>query len=136
MNGNNEEKILIIEPKEMFINDENTLAIHPNKISWLNSFQKEIITKCIIQNVASSLLNSKCFFNISQILKPNGQVEIYVYQPISVMQSLDASELEANAKLAGFTNIIQSDYETIIKDDNKVIKQSTIKLTMTKQEKK
>ncbi len=135
MNVFNEEKTLFIEPKESCLNDVNILSIHPNKISWLTFFQKETINKCIIQNVPSSYLNSNCLFYILQILKPNGQAEVYVYQPISVMQSLDASELEANAKLAGFTNIIIDDYETVIKDENKIIKQNTIKITMKKQEK-
>ncbi len=128
-------RVLYIDPKDQHLTEENIFAIHPNKINWLASMQKETFDKAVIQNVPSAGLTSIGFFNISQTIKQGGVVEVYVSQPISVMQSLDASEIEANAKLAGFVDIKQSEYEKFVKDGEKDVKFSTIKVTMVRQEK-
>jgi hypothetical protein len=51
------------------------------------------------------------------------------------MQSLDAGEIEANAKLAGLTDVQQSDYEKWVTQGDKDVKLSTIKLSMIRPEK-
>ena len=38
-------------------------------------------------------------------LKPNGTVSVLICEPIAVMQPYEARMIEANAKLAGFTDI-------------------------------
>ena len=53
-------------------------------------------------------------------MKPSSVCEVVIYQPISVMQDYDAKQIEANAKLAGFTNFQTKDYE--YKVDNKKVK--------------
>jgi hypothetical protein len=72
---------------------------------------------------------------MGKILKPNSIVEVFVDQPISVMQALDASEIEANAKLAGFVDIQQHEIEYFVKDGDKDIKIKTLKMSMVRGDK-
>ncbi len=74
-------------------------------------------------------------FNILQVLKKNCTLEILVDQAITVMQDLDAAELETNAKLAGFSSVQQKKYERWVKEGEKDKLISTIKLTILRQKK-
>jgi hypothetical protein len=123
-------KVLYIDPVDLHLDEENVFGIHPAKLSWLSSFNKDTFDSAVIQNVPVSTLNSLAFFQMGQALKVNSVVDVYVDQPISVMQSLDAGEIEANAKLAGFSDFQQSDYEKWVKKDGKDFKFSTIKISM------
>ena len=44
-------------------------------------------------------------------MKVNSKINIIICQPLSVMQSYDAKQVEANCRLAGFDGIETSDYE-------------------------
>jgi len=89
----------------------------------------------LIRNTPSANIKSLGFFYLAKALKPNSLLEIYVDQPITVMQSLDASELEANAKLAGFVDIQQQEIEYFVREKDKDVKLRTIKLSMIRPEK-
>ena len=128
------EKVLYIDIKNQHLEDEHTFAIHPAKFSWLSYFQKETFDRAVIQNVPNSYIKSLSLFYVAQCVKINGIVDIYVDQPISVMQDLDASEVEANAKLAGFSDIQQAIFEKWIKQGDQDIKFSTIKISMLRPE--
>jgi hypothetical protein len=130
-----EETTLIIDSKDTHLDKDYAFSLHPSKINFISKIQKESFENALIQNVPSSQLTSIGFFNIAQALKQNGRLEIIVDQPISVMQSLDAAEIEANAKLAGFVNIEQSDFEKLEQRDGKQVKSPTIKMSMTRPEK-
>lgn len=134
MINSKKEKILYVDIKSQHLEDENSLAIHPSKINWLSCFTKETFDRAIVQNVPNSFIKSLGLFYLAQVVKINGIVDIYVDQPISVMQDLDASEIEANAKLAGFSDVQQSNYEKWIQENEKDIKISTIKITMLRPE--
>ena len=126
---------LIIDGKDTHLNNDAALALHPSKINYLTLVQKESFDFGLIQNVSSGLLTSIGFFNIAQVVKQNGTVVVILEQPISVMQALDAAEIEANAKLAGFVNIQHVDFEKTEIRDGREVKYSTIKITMTRPEK-
>ncbi len=129
------EKVLCIDSKDNHITNDNILAIHPSKIKWLANFEKETFDKAVIQNVSSDYLKPINIFYIAQSLKQNGVLEIYVDQQIKVMQELDASEIETNAKLAGFAGFEQQPFERWVKKGNQQVKISTIKVSMVRPEK-
>ena len=126
---------LIVDGKDQHLDDEGVFCIHPNKLQWLNVFEKESFDKVVIRNTSSSSLKSLAFFFMGKILKPNCIVEVFIDQPISVMQSLDASEIEANSKLAGFVDIQQHEIEYFVKDGEKDIKIKSLKMSMVRADK-
>lgn len=135
MKSTTNEKLLYIDSKDFHLENDSVFAIHPSKLEWLSVLQKGSFDRVVIQNVPAINLKSLAFFGLAQILSNNGSVEVLVDQPISVMQNLDAAEIEANAKLGGFTDIKQSNFEQWIRVADKDTKYSTIKLTMIKPEK-
>lgn len=126
---------LYIDPKDLHLNEDDSLTVHPKKINMLSLLQKESFDHVVVQNVPTASLTSIGLFHVLQALKKNGIVEIFVEQPISVMQSLDAAEIETNAKLAGFVGIKQNNYEKWVKEGQTDVKVSTIRLTMLRGEK-
>jgi hypothetical protein len=126
---------LIVDTKNQHLDDDTVYAIHPAKLQWLSFFEKESFDKVIVKSTPTSSLKSISFFFMGKILKPNSIVEVFVDQPISVMQALDASEIEANAKLAGFVDIQQHEIEYFVKDGDKDIKIKTLKMSMVRGDK-
>ena len=59
-------------------------------------------------------------------------LEIIVDQPIYVMQELDAGEIEANCKLAGFDDISTESYSFVENYNGKEKKIQTLRLIMSK----
>ena len=72
---------------------------------------------------------------IFKVLKDGSYCEIIIDQPISVIQTLDASEIEGNAKLGGFRDFVTEPCEYLYKDKNMEKLMPTIKLIMKKPEK-
>ena len=130
-----ETNTLFIDGKDQHLEEEGIFAIHPDKIQWLNVIEKECFEKIIIKNTPSSSLKSIGFFFMGKILKPNCIVEIFIDQPISVMQALDSSEIEANSKLAGFVDIQQHEIEYFVRDGEKDIKIKSLKMSMVRPDK-
>jgi len=126
---------IIIDSKDNHIDDETVFAVHPSKLNFLGNFEKESFDKGIIQNCPSSSIKTLGLFYLVKILKPNSVLDVIIDQPISVMQNLDASEIEANAKLAGFIDIELNPYEVMVENGDKKIAIKTICLTMTRPEK-
>ena len=121
-------RILYVDPKDNHDKEENCLVINPSHLNMASTFESNTFDKIYINNTKTELLRAKGFFNLAKSLKSGGVLEIVVDQPIAVMQNLDAGEIEANAKLGGFVNII-SENCTI---NNNGTKLSTIKIKMTK----
>ena len=126
------QKVLIVDGKDQHLNEDNAFVIHPKKLSLANVIQKESFEKAIVKNTPSEYLKALGFFNIFQTLKQGGICEVYVDQPIAVMQAVEAEEIEANAKLGGFTSITKQDYEEWEKQGETDVKIQTIKLNMIK----
>ena len=119
----NDEKVLYVDGKDYHLDEDNAMVIHPNNLGMAHKFEKGIFDKAIIKNSPTSYLKSICFFNLARALKDEGILELYLAQPISVMQTIEIQEIEANALRGGFTGI----------DENgKDIKLSNVKLTMMK----
>jgi hypothetical protein len=97
-------EILFIDPHGMDKIDEG-FVLHPYQLKYANIIEKESFDEVFIDNTPSSMLTHKSFFYIYKLLKKHGKVEILVSQHISVLQDLDAEEIESNAKLAGFASI-------------------------------
>ena len=123
---------LIVDGKDQHLDEEGVFSINPSKLQWLNIFEKESFEKVVIKNTPSSSLKSIAFFFMGKILTPNCIVEIFIDQPISVMQALDASEIEANSKLAGFVDIQQHEIEYFVRDGEKDIKLKSLKMSMVR----
>ena len=126
---------LFVDTKDQHLDEESVLAIHPNKIHWLSVFEKESFEKVLIKNTPTSSLKSLAFFFLAKVLKPNCLIEIFIDQPISVMQALDASEIEANARLAGFVDIQQHEIEFFVRENDKDIKIKSLKMSMVRSDK-
>ena len=74
---------------------------------------KKNLIKWLLKNSPDEFLQSNGFFNIYRTLKEGGVCEIIVYQPIFVMQDLNAGEIEANCKLVRFNDILIQSYSFI-----------------------
>ena len=121
-------RILYVDPKDNHDKEDNCLVINPSHLNMADTFESNTFDKIYINNTKTELLRAKGFFNLAKCLKSKGILEIIVDQPIAVMQNLDAGEIEANAKLGGFTEI-NSENCTI---NNNGTKLSTIRIKMIK----
>ena len=128
----NDEKILYVDGKDYHLDEDNAMVIHPNNLGMAHTFEKGIFDKVIIKNSPTSYLKSICFFNIARALKDEGMLELYLAQPISVMQTIEVQEIEANALRGGFTGIEKGEFEEWVTENGKDIKLSNVKLTMMK----
>ncbi len=125
------EEILIID------NDINThiddyFVIHPEQLKYLTKINNDSFDVVKINNTPSSILSHKVFFNIHKLLRKNGRVEVLVSQKITVLQDLDAEEIEANSKLGGFSTIDSRNYERFVKIDGVDSKIKSLMITIYK----
>ncbi len=127
---------LVVDTKQSQaqIEDNDVFVVHPSKLNFLGNVGKETFDAGFIQNSPSSDIKTLGLFFLVKILKPNAKLEVIVDQPISVMQGLDASEIEANAKLAGFVDIEQGPCDHTVLDGDKEVTIQTIILTMIRPE--
>ena len=125
-------KTLYIDSIDNHSNEKNCISIHPSHLNFLDAFDKSSFNKIIIKNSPSEFLNAKGLFYVNRCLKKGGICEIIVDQPIFVMQDLDAGEIEANCKLAGFDDINTESYSFVEKHNGNEKKIQTLKLIMTK----
>lgn len=130
------QKVLFIDSKDYHLDEENSMTIHPHCLPLANLFEKDSFDKVIIANTSADNLKALGFFNVCRALKENGICEVYVDQPIIVMQNLEASEIEANAKLGGFVDVKTSRFEKWVKEGKIDTKRETVKLSMIKISKK
>ena len=125
-------KTLYVDGTDNHADEENCVWIHPSHLNFVDAFDKGAFNKIIIKNSPAEFLKAKGLFNINRALKEGGVCEIVIDQPIVVMQDLDAGEIEANCKLAGFDNINSDSYSFSENQNGKERKIQTIKLTMSK----
>ena len=126
------EKTLYVDAIDNHADEENCISIHPSHLNFVNAFDKGAFNKILIKNSPSEFLKAKGLFNINRALKPGGVCEIIVDQPIVVMQDLDAGEIEANCKLAGFDDVSIQSHSFIENVNGNEKKVQTLKLTMVK----
>ena len=123
-------RILYIDPKNSHEKEDDCLVIHPAHLNKADTFESNTFDKIYINNTKTELLRAKGFFNLAKCLKPKGTLEIIVDQPIAVMQDYDKQTIQANATLAGFTNIKTSTAN--IMNEKLKAKMETITVILTK----
>ncbi len=111
MSENESELIVGNEP----INGDNIMYILPDNLQSVKFMESNVFDTAIIKDCKVSLITSLSLSYIFRAMKPEGRVEIVISQPVSVLQSLDSKQIEANAEHVGFENISIED--TIYADD-------------------
>ena len=125
-------KTLFIDGKDAHEDDDSCLVIHPSHLLSASTLDDNFFVNVIIKNSPAEYLKAAGLFHIFRALKSGGVLQVIVDQPIFVMQSLDASEIEANCRLAGFNDIREESYSSYEKKNGKESKIETSKLTMVK----
>ena len=123
--------VLIVDETGTYKQEEG-FHVLPSQLCWLNKIEKHSFDMAIVKNTPSSYLTKTALYNILKLLKPNCICEVYISQKISVLQDLDAQEIESNAKLAKFSCVESSVYEKYENENGRDVKLSTIRLTLIK----
>ena len=113
--------------------DEGIFYLLPSEMSKSGLLNPEKFDSCEIRNVEVDDIRPSALLGILSSLKPNGRVSVTLCEPIAVMQPYEARMVEANAKLAGFTDIKTSPGTFFNKFSNK--EDETLCITFTKPEK-
>ena len=85
--------------------DEGIFYLLPSEMSTSGLLNPEKFDSCEIRNVEVDDIRPSALLGILSSLKPNGTCSVLICEPIAVMQPYEARMIEANAKLAGFTDI-------------------------------
>ena len=121
---------LIVDKKDDLENKDNIFFVTPERLNQLKLVTSNSFYKATIKNCPANLLTS---FNLQYIynsLKSNASCTIFIDQPIAVMQDYDKQTIQANATLAGFTNIKTSTAN--IMNEKLKAKMETITVILTK----
>ena len=113
--------------------DEGIFYLLPSEMSKSGLLNPEKFDSVDIRNVDVDDIRPSALLGILSSLKPNGRVSVTLCEPIAVMQPYEARMVEANAKLAGFTDIKTSPGTFFNKFSNK--EDETLCVTFTKPEK-
>ena len=122
-----EEKVetfeLIVDSNDSYQNDLNAYYTHPSRLSLVKHLNDKIFDGVLIKNTQVDSLTSMNLLYVLKKMKVNSFLNVVISQPLSVMQSYDAKQVEANLKLAGFDKITIEDHE----DENTKIKTLAVK---------
>ena len=121
---------LIVDKKDDLENNSNIFFVTPERLNQLKLVTSNVFYKATIKNCPANFLSS---FNLQYIynsLKPSASCTIFIDQPIAVMQDYDKQTIQANATLAGFSNI-KTGTASIMNDKLKC-KMETITIILTK----
>ena len=113
--------------------DEGIFYLLPSEMSKSGLLNPEKFESCEIRNVDIDDIRPSALLGILSSLKPNGRVTVTLCEPIAVMQPYEARMVEANAKLAGFTDIKTYEGTFFNKFSNK--EDETLCITFVKPEK-
>ena len=109
--------------------DDDIMYLLPSKLATSkylasNTFDQATIRNCPVEKITSGGL-----VGIFSCLKPQGKINIIVFQPIAVMLFYDSKQIEANLKLAGFEDIHISDINIKDEKTKKTIQTQSIEAT-------
>ena len=113
--------------------DEGIFYLLPSEMSKSGLLNPEKFDSVEIRNVNVDDIRPSALLGILSSLRPNGTVSVLICEPIAVMQPYEAKMIEANAKLAGFTDIQTSPATFFNEFSNK--EEETLCVTFTKPEK-
>ena len=112
--------------------DEGIFYLLPSEMSKSGLLNPEKFDSCEIRNVNVEDIRPSALLGILSYLKPNGRVSVTICEPVAVMQPYGAKMIEANARLAGFTDIKTSPSTFFNEFSNK--NDDTLCVTFTKPE--
>ena len=112
--------------------DEGIFYLLPSEMSKSGLLNPEKFDSCEIRNVNVEDIRPSALLGILSSLKPNGRVSVTICEPVAVMQPYGAKMIEANARLAGFTDIKTSPSTFFNEFSNK--NDETLCVTFTKPE--
>ena len=112
--------------------DEGIFYLLPSEMSKSGLLNPEKFDSCEIRNVNVEDIRPSALLGILSSLKPNGRVSVTICEPVAVMQPYGAKMIEANARLAGFTDIKTSPSTFFNEFSNK--NDDTLCVTFTKPE--
>ena len=113
--------------------DEGIFYLLPSEMSKSGLLNPEKFDSCEIRNVNVEDIRPSALLGILSSLKPNGRVSVTICEPVAVIQPYAAKMIEANAKLAGFTDIRTSPSTFFNEFSNQ--NDETLCVTFTKPEK-
>ena len=125
---------LIIDSEDTYKDLENISYIHPSHIGMIKSLQSNQYSRVSIKNTNVDDITPYILLNLYGKVKVGCEVEIIVYQPVAVMQFYDAKQLEANALLAGFSDVKIND--TTYVDYKTQRKMDTLSVSFVKPERR
>ena len=97
--------LAMVIDREVGERDEGIFYLLPSEMSKSGLLNPEKFDSCEIKNVDVDDIRPSALLGILSSLKPNGRVSVTLCEPIAVMQPYEAKMVEANARLAGFTDI-------------------------------
>ena len=112
--------------------DEGIFYLLPSEMSKSGLLNPEKFDSCEIRNVNVEDIRPSALLGILSSLKPNGRVSVTICEPVAVLQPYGAKMIEANARLAGFTDIKTSPSTFFNEFSNK--NDETLCVTFTKPE--
>jgi septum formation inhibitor MinC len=96
--------ILVIDGDGDYSDSDNIFHLLPDRLPLSRCLADNTFEQCIIKNSPTENLTALHLSYVLRKIKPKSLCDIFVFQPISVMQEFDCKQIEANAKLAGFTD--------------------------------
>ena len=128
----NESGLAMVIDSKVNKRDEGIFYLLPSEMSKSGLLNPEKFDSCEIRNVDVDDIRPSALLGILSSLKPNGTVSVLICEPIAVMQPYEAKMIEANAKLAGFTDIQTSPATFLNEFSNQ--EDDTLCVTFTKPE--
>ena len=123
---------LIVDCEDNYIDEPNIFYIPGPHIAELKCVRPNQFSSAKIINTDVDYLTSYALANLYTTLQTGAEVSIVISQPVAVMQEYDAKQVEANARLAGFTDIgVNSTSYTDPKSKREI---STTEVVLTKTE--
>ena len=113
--------------------DEGIFYLLPSEMSKSGLLNPEKFDSVEIRNVNVDDIRPSALLGIFSSLRPNGTASVLICEPIAVMQPYEAKMIEANAKLAGFSDIQTSPATFFNEFSNK--EEETLCVTFMKPEK-
>src|SRR5690242_16259956 len=99
-----ENLILVIDSEGDYSDSDNIFNLRPERLNMARCLSDNTFDTCVIKNCPTESLTALNLSYVLRKIKSKSQCDIFVFQPISVMQEFDVKQIEANAKLAGFTD--------------------------------
>ena len=95
---------LIIDNVDNYKRLKNVFFLDADRISLLKCLSDNRFSSCLIRNTTTESLTTINLSFLNQKLIVDSRCEIIIDQPIKLLQIHDARQIEANAKLAGFSD--------------------------------